>query len=175
MDTGRYYDQKRWYWYARNRPYPATSAKPTSAYWWKSIPSLITTEKPCRLCIALVGRPCWCACWADGGWSRCRRGSPWGPSRRWCSPRGRREGGAAPGTRSPGTRAAGSGAAGGRSSLPGSSSALKPKHSIVAAYLHCLYRTVRNIIMERFIYEGIIEWNVNKSGSRIYVYVPKVE
>jgi hypothetical protein len=39
-------------------------------------------------------------------------------------------------------------------------------------YIDC---TVRNIILARFIYVKILEWNVNKSAIRLYVYAPKVE
>ncbi len=39
-------------------------------------------------------------------------------------------------------------------------------------YIVC---TVRNIIMTQFIYVKILDWNVNKSASRFYVYAPKVE
>ncbi len=35
--------------------------------------------------------------------------------------------------------------------------------------------TVRNIIMARFDHVTILDWNVNKSASRLYINAPKVE
>ena len=44
-------------------------------------------------------------------------------------------------------------------------------HNIVQ-YIDC---TIRNIYGVVFTYGKILEWNVNKSASRLYVYAPKVE
>jgi hypothetical protein len=38
-----------------------------------------------------------------------------------------------------------------------------------------LYCSVPNVIMAQFIYEKVLEWNVNKSATRLYINAPKVE
>jgi hypothetical protein len=47
-------------------------------------------------------------------------------------------------------------------------------HNIVQ-YIHYIDCTVRDIYGAVFTYVKILEWNVNKSASRLYVYAPKVE
>ncbi len=47
-------------------------------------------------------------------------------------------------------------------------------YSTVAAYLQYIVQLI-TVLWRGFIYVKIIEWNVNKSASRLYVYLPTVE